>query len=52
MDARNDCTSSGFVFYLDTCKDTDCSMSEVRTYALREGKLVTVYVHAHKTRDH
>lgn len=37
--------------YVDTCKDTHCNMSEVRTYALRGGKLVKVYVQIHKTRS-
>jgi hypothetical protein len=37
--------------YVDTCKDTHCETSEVRTYALRGGKLVKVYVQTHKTRS-
>jgi len=36
--------------YVDSCKDSHCEMSEVRTYALRGGKLVKVYVQTHKTR--
>lgn len=37
--------------YVDSCKDSHCEMSEVRTYALRGGKLVKVYVQTHKTRS-
>jgi hypothetical protein len=37
--------------YVDSCKDTPCATSEVRTYALRGGKLVKVYVQTHKTRS-
>ena len=35
--------ANGFL-YVTTCKDTDCNANEVRTYALRGGKLVKVYV--------
>jgi hypothetical protein len=37
--------------YVDSCKDDECTMREVRTYALRAGKLVKVYVQTHKTAD-
>lgn len=37
--------------YVDSCKDDECTMREVRTYALRSGKLVKVYVQTHKTTD-
>jgi hypothetical protein len=35
--------------YVDACKDTDCTLSVVTTYALRGGKLVQVFVQTHKT---
>jgi len=34
--------------YVDQCKDTDCTLNVVTTYALRNGKLVKVYVLTHK----
>jgi len=34
--------------YVDQCKDTDCTMNVVTTYALRGGKLAKVYVETHK----
>jgi hypothetical protein len=37
--------------YVDSCKDDECTMREVRTYALRAGKLVKVYEQTHKTTD-
>jgi hypothetical protein len=37
--------------YVDSCKDDDCTTREVRTYALRDGKLVKVYVQTHKAND-
>jgi hypothetical protein len=39
------------LLYVDSCKDDQCATREVRTYALREGKLVKVYVQTHKTND-
>jgi hypothetical protein len=36
--------------YVDECKDTDCAMNVVTTYALRGGKLATVFVQTHKRR--
>jgi len=36
--------------YVDQCKDTDCKMSVVTTYALRAGKLVKVFTQTHKAR--
>ncbi len=37
--------------YVDSCKDDDCTMREVRTYALRADKLVKVYIQTHKNSD-
>jgi hypothetical protein len=37
--------------YVDSCKDDDCTTREVRTYALRAGKLAKVYVQTRKTAD-
>lgn len=37
--------------YVDSCKDDECAMREVRTYALRADKLVKVYVQTHKNSD-
>jgi len=34
--------------YVDDCKDTDCTLNLVTTYALRSGKLTKVYVETHK----
>jgi len=34
--------------YVDQCKDTNCTMYVVTTYALRAGKLKNVYVMTHK----
>ncbi len=36
--------------YVDACKDDDCTMNVVTTYALRGGKLVKVFVQTHKLR--
>ncbi|HEY1654514.1 MAG TPA: hypothetical protein VGF86_05320 [Candidatus Tumulicola sp.] len=36
--------------YVDTCSNQNCTTREVRTYALRAGKLVKVYVLSHKVR--
>jgi hypothetical protein len=35
--------------YVDECKDTDCTMNMVTTYALRGGKLAKVFVQTHKS---
>jgi hypothetical protein len=35
--------------YVDSCKDSECTMREVRTYALRNGKLVKVYSQSRST---
>ena len=37
--------------YVDQCKNDDCTMSVVTTYALRDGKLAKVFVQTHKPRD-
>jgi hypothetical protein len=37
--------------YVDSCQDDDCTTREVRTYALRDGKLVKVYAQTRKTND-
>jgi hypothetical protein len=37
--------------YVDSCKDDDCTTREVRTYALRAGKLAKVYTQTRKTTD-
>ena len=34
--------------YVDSCKNDECTTREVRTYALRGGKLVKVYVQTRK----
>jgi hypothetical protein len=34
--------------YVDDCKDTDCTLNLVTTYALHAGKLTKVYVETHK----
>jgi hypothetical protein len=34
--------------YVDDCKDSECTLNVVTTYALRGGKLVKVYVETHK----
>jgi hypothetical protein len=36
------------LLYVDDCKDTDCTLNLVTTYALRAGKLTKVYVETHK----
>jgi hypothetical protein len=36
------------LLYVDQCKDNNCALNEVTTYALRGGKLVTVFVRTHK----
>lgn len=36
--------------YVDACKDDDCTMNVVTTYALRRGKLVKVFTQTHKPR--
>jgi len=36
--------------YVDQCKDDECTMDIVTTYALRGGKLAKVYVETHKPR--
>ena len=36
------------LLFVDACKNTSCSEREVRTYALRGGKLVKVDVSSHK----
>lgn len=37
------------LLYVDSCKDDDCTQREVRTYALRAGKLVKVYAQTRET---
>lgn len=37
--------------YVDSCKDDECTTREVRTYALRRGKLVKVYVQTRKASE-
>jgi len=39
------------LLYVDSCKDDECTTREVRTYALRAGKLVRLYVQTHKSTD-
>lgn len=34
--------------YVDQCKDNECAFDVVETYAMRNGKLTTVYVETHK----
>lgn len=36
--------------YVDSCENSDCTMSELRTYALRAGKLIKVRAQTHQTR--
>ena len=38
------------LLYVDQCKDLDCSLAVVTTYALRSGKLAKVFVQTHKPR--
>ncbi len=38
------------LLYVDSCKDDDCTTREVRTYGLRSGKLVKLFVQTHKSR--
>jgi hypothetical protein len=37
--------------YVDQCKDNQCAMNVVTTYALRGGKLTKVFVQTHKPRS-
>ena len=37
--------------YVDQCKNDECTMNVVTTYALRGGKLAKVFVRTHKPRD-
>lgn len=34
--------------YVDQCKDTDCTLNVVTTYAIKNGKLTKVFVETHK----
>jgi hypothetical protein len=34
--------------YVDDCKDDECALNVVTTYALRGGKLAKVFVRTHK----